>query len=129
MLAFFGQMLCVSDPAAPVTRARRLVMMYFANCRLDELDAFAQGSGESFDRHFFEFSEVLETGFPAAAFTGAMVASLSGGFKKVLVLVVVFFDSVLDQHTGIGEGFDELFPHDFLLLHALIWICHILPPN
>jgi hypothetical protein len=55
-----------------------------------------------------------------------MVAPFASGFEQVLVSVVVFFDSVFDQYTGIGECFDKLFPHDFFLPPAVVWIRHIL---
>lgn len=127
VFALFREMFCVSDPVAGFARAGSFVVVQLAVERLDELDALAERSGQRLDRHFFEFPEILETGFPTAIFAGAVVTAFTRGFKQVVVLVIVFFDEVLNEYTGIGKRFYELLPHDFLLLLPLRWICHILP--
>ena len=44
--------------------------------------------------------EVLQTGLPAATLTRAVITPFSGGFKHVLVMVVVVFDELLEQQAA-----------------------------
>jgi hypothetical protein len=59
--------------------------------------------------------EILHAGFPATTLTRAVITPFAGGFKHVLVMVVVVFDELLEQQAGIHERFYELLSHRILL--------------
>jgi hypothetical protein len=108
-------MFCVSNPVASRAGARGFVMsQVFVQC-LDEFDAFTQRTAQDFGRHVIEVPEILHAGLPAATLTGTVIAPFTGGFKHVLVVVVVVVDQLLEQQAGIHQRFYELLSHRFLL--------------
>ena len=61
MFALFREVLGVSDPAAGLASAGRLVVMQFAVQSFNQLDALAQRCTEDLRRFVFEMPEVLQT--------------------------------------------------------------------
>jgi len=115
MFHLLVQMLGSAYPVAGLAGAGRFVVAQMLVQSLDKLDAFTQGNAQHFRRHVIEFPEVLHAGLPSTTFTRAVIAPFAGGFKHVLVMVVVVFDELLEQQAGVHKRLYELLSHRILL--------------
>jgi hypothetical protein len=115
MFHLLGQMLGVANPVAGLAGAGRFVVAQMFVQRFDKLDAFTQRNTQYLVGHIVEVPEVLHARLPTATLTCAVITPFAGGFKHILVVVVVVVDQLLEQQAGIHKRFYELVSHRFLL--------------
>jgi len=116
VLELFRQVLRVTDPAAGLAGARRLVVAQFAVQGFYKFYAFAKRLAKFLVGLVVAMHEVFEALVPAAiTLAVAGVAALAGRRVKTFVGIIAFFDELPDEYTGIRERFYQLSSHDPLL--------------